>query len=210
LIFRRQTAACLAALTLSVASAIAPSAADARTASSLTAEQQGLVNRAADYIQNLKTVRGRFTQVDGTGAVTTGVLYLQRPGKARFEYDPPASLLVVSDGFNVAVHDRKLKNWNIYPLGQTPLVLLLARHVRLDRGVLITDVEQTPGGFTIDAQDGSKKAPGRIVMNFSDNGTIALRGWTIVDLQGKETRVQLGALTAADHLNPDLFNIRSQ
>jgi outer membrane lipoprotein-sorting protein len=210
-IFHRQTLACLAALSLAVAAPLlGPSGAVARTASTLTAEQQAMVNRAGDYIQNLKTVRGRFTQVDANGAITTGLLYLQRPGKARFEYDPPASLLVVSDGFNVAVHDRRLNNWNIYPLGQTPLVLLLAKHVRLDRGVVITDVEQVPGGFTIDASDGSKKAQGRITMNFSDSGAIALKGWTIVDLQGKETRVQLGPLTPADHLNPDLFNIRSQ
>lgn len=212
-IFRRRAAAAFAVLTLAAAPTLmlAPTAAAARTAGSVTPEQQALVDRAAAYIQNLKTVRGRFTQVDGNGAVTTGVLYLDRPGKARFEYDPPAGLLVVSDGYNVEVHDRRLKTYNIYPLGRTPLVLLLAKHVRLDRGVEITDVAQVPGGFVIDARDGSKKAEGRIAMNFSnDGGGVALRGWTIVDLAGKETRVQLGALTPVDHLDPNLFNIRSQ
>lgn len=210
---RPRAAAAVLALSLAVAPtlALAPSTAAARTASSVTPEQQALVNKAADYIQNLKTVRGRFTQVDGNGAMTTGVLYLERPGKARFEYDPPAGLLVVSDGYNVEVHDRRLNTYNIYPFGQTPLVLLLARHVRLDRGVVITDVEQQPGGFVINARDGSKKAEGRIAMNFSDEGgVVALRGWTIIDLVGKETRVQLSALTPVDHLDPNLFNIRSR
>jgi outer membrane lipoprotein-sorting protein len=213
LTFRLKTAAALAALTLAGAPAamLAPAQAVAATDSSVTPEQKALVDRAAAYIQNLKTVRGRFTQVDGNGAITTGVLYLDRPGKARFEYDPPAGLLVVSDGYNVEVHDRRLKTYNIYPLGRTPLVLLLAKHVRLDRGVVITDVEQIPGGFVIDAKDGSKKAEGRISMNFSDaGGEVALRGWTIVDLAGKETRVQLGSLAPVDHLDPNLFNIRSQ
>jgi outer membrane lipoprotein-sorting protein len=213
LTFRHQTAAALAALTLAGAPALmlAPTRAVAATDSSVTPEQKALVDRAAAYIQNLKTVRGRFTQVDGNGAMTTGVLYLDRPGKARFEYDPPAGLLVVSDGYNVEVHDRRLKTYNIYPLGRTPLVLLLAKHVRLDRGVVITDVEQTPSGFIIDAKDGSKKAEGRISMNFStEGGAVALRGWTITDLAGKETRVQLGGMTPVDHLDPNLFNIRSQ
>jgi outer membrane lipoprotein-sorting protein len=213
LTFRHQTAAALAALTLAGAPALmlAPTRAVAATDSSVTPEQKALVDRAAAYIQNLKTVRGRFTQVDGNGAMTTGVLYLDRPGKARFEYDPPAGLLVVSDGYNVEVHDRRLKTYNIYPLGRTPLVLLLAKHVRLDRGVVITDVEQTPSGFVIDAKDGSKKAEGRISMSFStEGGAVALRGWTITDLAGKETRVQLGGLTPVDHLDPNLFNIRSQ
>ena len=179
------------------------------SSASLAPDQQALVDRAGAYIQDLKTVRSRFTQVDGAGQTTTGTLYLSRPGKARFEYDPPAGMLVVSDGYNVAVSDRRLKTWNIYPLGRTPLVLLLARHVRLDRGVTITDVEPTSGGFTISARDGRKQADGRITMAFGDD-PVVLRGWTITDLQGRETRVSLGPLTSAAGLDPNLFNIRSR
>jgi outer membrane lipoprotein-sorting protein len=192
---------------LALAALPAPQAALA--ASNLAPEQQALVDKAAAYIQDLKTVRGRFTQVDGAGQTTTGVLYLQRPGKARFEYDPPAGMLVVSDGFNVAVSDRRLKTWNIYPLDRTPLVLLLARHVRLDRGVVITNVEQTPAGFVISARDGRRQADGRITMVFGD-GPMSLKGWTITDPQGRETRVSLGPLAPAEGLDPNLFNIRSR
>lgn len=188
--------------------ALAAGCAPAHAASSLTLDQQALVDKAGAYIQDLKTVRGRFTQVDGAGAATTGVFYLSRPGKARFEYDPPAGMLVVSDGYNVAVSDRRLKTYNIYPLGRTPLVLLLARHVRLDRGVVITGVERTASGFVISARDGRKQADGRITMSFASD-PIALRGWSITDPQGRQTRVSLGPLTP-DHLDDNLFNIRSR
>ncbi|WP_158913685.1 outer-membrane lipoprotein carrier protein LolA [Caulobacter sp. S45] len=211
--FLRQTAVAFAALMLAAAPTLAPTVAAAASASSLTPDQQALVKRAGSYIEALKTVRSRFTQIDGNGVTSTGTLYLDRPGKARFEYDPPASLLVVSDGFNVEVFDRRLKTYSLYPFERTPLVLLLARHVRLDRGVVITDVEQVPGGFVINARDGHKQAEGKISMRFSDvggaGGTVGLRGWTIVDATGRETRVQLGALTPIDHLDANLFNIRS-
>ncbi len=190
---------CLAAIG-TVSSALAATA-------SLAPEQQALVQRATDYLQGLKTVTGRFSQSDANGGSSTGMLYLQRPGKARFEYDPPAGLVVVSDGQFVGVSDRRLKTFNEYPLGRTPLVLLLARQVRLDRGVTVTKVEETPDGFSITARDGRGEAQGRITLLFR-NDPVALRGWSLVDAQGRTTQVRLGPLSPADHLAPGLFYIR--
>lgn len=201
-----------AAITLAISAAgasalsLAPAAAVAAPAP-LTSEQQAMVDRATAYIQDLRTVKGRFTQIDANGATSTGEFYMQRPGKARFEFDPPAQLLIVSDGHNVSIFDRRLKSFDQYPLGQTPLVLLLAREVRLDRGVQITGVQRSPEGFSITARDGRKQAEGRITLNFGDD-PVSLKGWTIIDAQGRETRVHLGELTPVGSLDPGLFVLK--
>jgi hypothetical protein len=108
------------------------------------AEQQALLDKATAYIQGLSSAKGRFVQTDARGTQTQGTFYLQRPGKARFAYDPPAGLLVVSNGNNVNIFDSRLKTFESYPLSKTPLNLLLAREVRLDRGVVITDIRRWP------------------------------------------------------------------
>jgi len=173
----------------------------------LSPGDRALVDKATAYLQGLKSVTGRFTQASFNGATSTGVFYLQRPGKARFQYDPPAQMVVVSDGYNVSVVDGRLKTHDQYPLGRTPLVILLARQVRLDRGVVVTQVLQGPDGFSITARDGSKEAAGRITLNFS-NDPISLRGWDVIDAQGRETKVTLGPLTVAGDLDPNLFVIQ--
>jgi outer membrane lipoprotein-sorting protein len=176
--------------------------------SSLSPQDQALVDKATAYLQGLKSVTGHFTQNSFNGSTSTGVFYMQRPGKARFQYDPPAQMVVVSDGYNVSVVDGRLKTHDQYPLGRTPLVILLARQVRLDRGgVVVTQVDQTADGFAITARDGRKEAPGRITLDFS-NDPIALRGWSVIDAQGRETKVTLGALTPAGDLDPNLFVIQ--
>ena len=190
-----------------IAPLAAPATAYAASAPALTSEQQAMVDRATAYIQDLRTVKGRFTQIDANGATSTGEFYMQRPGRARFEYDPPAQLLVVSDGHNVSIYDRRLKSFDQYPLGSTPLVLLLAKEVRLDHGAVITDVEQSPNGFSITAKDARRRAEGRITLLFGDD-PVALRGWTIVDGQGQETRVRLGELTPVSDLDPGLFVLK--
>jgi outer membrane lipoprotein-sorting protein len=73
----------------------------------------------------------------------------------------PSGLLVVSNGNNVNIFDSRLKTFESYPLSRTPLALLLAREVRLDRGVVITDVRKLADGFTIVAQDAKRQTLGR-------------------------------------------------
>jgi len=195
-------------LVLAAASLGAGAPAPAMAASSsLAPEDQALVDKATVYLQGLKSVTGRFTQASFNGSTSTGVFYMQRPGKARFQYDPPAQMVVISDGYNVSVVDARLKTHDQYPLGRTPLIILLARQVRLDGTVVVTQVDKTADGFSITARDGHKEAAGRITLDFS-NSPIALRGWSVIDAQGRETKVTLGALTPVSDLDPNLFVIQ--
>ena len=196
----------LPAQALTVASAFGAPA-HAASAPALTSEQQAMVDRATACIKALRLAKGRFTQIDGNGATSTGEFYISRPGRARFEYDAPAQLLVVSDGHNVSIYDRRLKSFDQYPLGSTPLVLLLAKEVRLDHGAVITAVEPGVGGFSITAKDARRKAEGRIMLLFGDD-PVSLKGWTIVDGQGQETRVRLGEMTPVSDLDPGLFVLK--
>jgi outer membrane lipoprotein-sorting protein len=193
---------------LALALALSPLAATAASAQALSAADQALVSRAVAYLEGMVEAKARFVQTDARGARTTGALYLKRPGKARFAYDPPSGLTVVSDGGNVAVHDARLKTFDRYPLQTTPLSLFLARSIRLDRGVTVTRVSRMAGGFSITAKDGSRKTAGQITLTFAE-APLALAGWTVVDAQGRSTRVQLQGLQRAPGLAADLFVLKN-
>ncbi len=180
---------------------LAPGLAHARQ---LAPADQALVDKATAYLQGLQSARGKFVQTDARGTQTTGSLYLQRPGKARFEYEEPSNLLVVSDGRVVSVADKRLKTVNRYFLSQTPLKLFLADEIRLDRGVHIAGVKRLNDGFEITAQDRAGKTKGQIVMTFSDS-PVQLLGWTVTDARNAPTRVRLTSLVRASGLDPALF-----
>ncbi|WP_374469473.1 outer membrane lipoprotein carrier protein LolA [Phenylobacterium sp.] len=182
--------------------------AGAASAQALPPADKALVDRAVAYLESLTEAKARFVQTDARGARSTGTVFLKRPGKARFAYDPPSGLLVVSDGGNVAVQDSRLKTFDRYPLQTTPLSLFLARNIRLDRGVSVSRVSRMAGGFSITARDASKKTAGQITLTFSD-APLALIGWTVTDAQGRATRVQLQGLQRASGLGSDLFILRN-
>ncbi len=176
-------------------------------AAPLAPEDQALVERAAAYLDGLGEARGRFVQTDPRGQTSEGELYLSRPGRARFEYQNPPSMLVVADGSTVMVYDRRLKAFNRYPLGSTPLGLFLQKHVRLDK-IDITSVDRSAGGFSITAKGGGRGMHGQITLSFSDD-PIALRQWSIVDAQGARTTLRIDDLQPAHGLDPALFQLRN-
>lgn len=192
---------------LTLALVAAPLAGPAFAQAPLAPADKALVDRAVAYLEGLSEAKARFIQTDGRGRATTGQLFMKRPGKARFAYDAPSGLLVVSDGGVVSVQDKRLKTFDQYPLGATPLSLFLAKTIRLDKGVTVTRVARLADGFSITARDGKKQTAGTITLSFTD-APLALAGWTVTDAQNRPTRVELIGLERASGLDRSLFVLK--
>ncbi len=176
-------------------------------APNFNAADKARIAKATAYLQGLNTAQGRFEQTDDRGRTVQGKWFLQRPGKIRFEYDPPSSLLIVSDGRKINVWDPRLQNVNAYPLSETPLSLFLNKSIRFDQGVIVTNVSSDAAGFTLTARSRNKTVDGSVKLDFAQagDGPAALRQWTIIDATGKSTTVKLLSLATDSRLSPDLF-----
>ena len=188
------------------ASLFAALAAPAQAA--ISPADKAAADSAAAYLQGLASAQAAFTQTAPDGSVSTGTLYLQRPGKARFAYDPPMLMTIVSDGKTVWLADGRLKTVDKAPLSRTPLSILLAQEVRLDRGVYVRRVDRNAEGFSLTAQAKDHESEGRIEIYFAANAAgkaTGLKGWNLTDAQGRTTRVRLSDLTPKSGLSPTLF-----
>lgn len=173
-------------------------------APTLGAADRALAARAAAWLEDLGEARGGFVQTDPRGRTSRGEVFIRRPGKARFAYAPPSSLLVVADGATVSVADPRLKTFERYPLSATPLSLFLSRRIRLDGDARVTAVRRTANGFEVIARDARRPADGQIALAFTET-PMALSGWTVTDAQGRATRVQLEGFRAVSGLPSSLF-----
>ena len=201
--FRRHL---IAAILSTMAAAAAPAMAQSPppAGAELSADDRALVDKATAYLDGLGEARGHFVQTDARGRTSGGEFYLSRPGKARFEYGDPPTLLVVADGRTVHIWDRRLKTYSSYALGSTPLALFLQRPVRLGGKVVVTGVQRFPGGFALTAKSGVKGLKGQITLSFSDE-PVAIRQWSLVDAQGARTTVRIADMAPAHGLDPGLF-----
>jgi outer membrane lipoprotein-sorting protein len=164
------------------------------------------LNRISDALNSIKTMRGGFTQIGPQGQVDQGKFYILKPGKIRFDYDPPNPTLVIGDGIGIAVYNTKLNTANRYPLNGTPLNLLLSDHLDLKRSANVLDVQHSPGELIVKARANDRNATGNITIVFTDPG-MELRQWTIVDAQGLPTTVSINNVQQGVDLPESAFKI---
>lgn len=163
------------------------------------------LSEISGYLNGLKTVQTTMTQINDDGSLSTGKLWLQRPGRMRFEYDPPDSAVVVAKGGTVIIHDPKSNQPpEQYPLSKTPLSIILARNVDLARAGMVVGHDFDGTSTIVTAQDPKNPDYGRIDLLFTGN-PVELRKWVVHDGAGSRTTVILGPLTKGNSLNQNLF-----
>jgi len=160
-------------------------------------------------LNNTLSFQGRFAQYGADGSFSQGQIFLQRPGKLRFEYDAPETLLIVSDGVTLTEHDKALQTMDRVPLSATPLNFFLKENVQLSRDTEIVGLTKTATDIAVTARDGSGEMDGDITMVFNAND-LKLREWIIRSSFGGGARVVLSDLRYNERVNPRLFVLRDE
>ncbi len=190
---------------LAPAAALAQAPAQAQTpGQALSPQDQADISRVEAYLNSIRTLKARFQQVAGNGQVSGGQAWLQRPGRMRFQYDPPAPFLLVAGNGLLVFHDSQLGQTSNIPLGRTPLGLLLQDNVKLSGAVTVMQLVRYPGQLQITVYRTASPGDGNLTLVFADN-PLALRSWIVVDAQRRETRVSLYDVTLGGSFDQSLF-----
>lgn len=164
------------------------------------------IDRVTGYLNSIDHLQGGFLQVGPDGSISEGMFYLRRPGRLRFEYAPPADLLVVADGTWVIVKEEDYAAQR-YPIGATPLNLLLSADIDLAKETDVQTIIREPGLLRVTLADPSGEAPGDITLVF-DEPNLQLRQWIVRDAQGLQTTIALRNVQSGIHADNDLFVLR--
>ena len=155
-------------------------------------------------LNGVATLKGEFVQINPDGNISQGAFYISKPGKMRFEYQPPTPTLIVADGRTVAVANTKLNTVDRYPLSETPLGIVLGNDIDLKNSIALVSIARQNGSIVIGARSNANMNRANVSLVFSDPG-YELRQWTVVDNQGLTTTVALRDVVAGAPLSPSLF-----
>jgi outer membrane lipoprotein-sorting protein len=171
------------------------------------ATQKAQAAKVSAYLSSLQTLVGNFVQVGPDGSKSTGDFYIQKPGKVRFEYDPPSPVELISDGSSLAVRDRNLATQDIYPLSQTPLRYLLSDRIDLmkDTDVVSVTSDDMFISITIEEKQSLIGTSRLMLMVGAKDGQ--LKQWTVTDPQGYDTTVAVYNLDTTKKIDPSMFKI---
>jgi outer membrane lipoprotein-sorting protein len=178
-----------------------------RSATAFDPAQRASLERINAYFNSVSTLVGNFVQVGPDGSRSEGKFFLQKPGKVRFEYNPPSPVELIANGVDVAVRDRKLATQDIYPLSQTPLRFLLADKVDLLRDANVVAVFQDELFASVVIEESHPIAGTHRLMIMFGAKDFQLKQWTVTDQQGYDTTVAVYNLDANQKPDPGLFKI---
>lgn len=170
------------------------------------AERAAGIAAANRSLNAMQRMQARFTQSSPGGGRASGTVYIQRPGRMRFQYDPPATMLIVSDGSVVAMRDTELRTTERTPLRSTPLNLILGQTIDLERNARILRVSRSGPWLLITARDRSGQTDGQITLQFH-GANAELRSWDVIDATGARTRITLTDVTQPASLDRSLFRL---
>jgi outer membrane lipoprotein-sorting protein len=173
-------------------------------AAAQSARDQADLRRVEAYLNALTTLRARFIQIAQNGATAQGTALIWRPGRMRFDYDPPEPLLLVANAGQFMHYDKEMRQPSVVPVGSTPLGILLRDTIRLSGDVTVTGVQREQGFLRVTMFRTGNAAEGRLTLVFADD-PMELRQWLVVDGQGRTTRVTLSAIEAGVRLDRALF-----
>lgn len=155
----------------------------------LTPEEIQLIRNIGAYNSAIRTMVGRFLQIDTNGRRIEGTFFLERPNKIRFRYNPPSREEILSVGSGFYVVDRKEKTQYVYPQDRVPLRQFLQADIDFLKANII-GFASTADYTTIVLSD--ETPIGRVeVQLIFDTDTYDLKQWTLSEPNGEELTFSL-------------------
>jgi len=154
-------------------------------------DREDILTRVEDTLNGVRSLKATFIQRGPEGNVDEGTIFLERPGKIRFEYSHDNPILVVSNGDMLSFVDYEIKQVSRWPIDKTPLSVLVDDHIDLkDQDIEIPEIIRFAGLVKMSVIQPDQKDQGYITLIFEES-TMELKSWEVVDVQGYTTRVAL-------------------
>jgi outer membrane lipoprotein-sorting protein len=170
--------------------------------------QASVVADVERYLNGIDTLEAKFSQIAPNGGLATGRVYIQRPGRLRFDYDPPSRIRLIAPGdWRLIFYDASIQQVNVIPIRQTPLGILLDSEISLVDGIEVVGVERAGDEVAITLIREEAADQGSVTLIFGEQ-PLALRRWSVVDPQGLRTHILLEDVETGGRIDPELFRWR--
>ncbi|SDG22172.1 LolA family protein [Pelagibacterium luteolum] len=160
----------------------APAFSQART---LTPDEEFALQEISAHNTAIRTMAGRFEQIDSQGGRIEGTFWLKRPNNVRFRYGPPSREEIISQGSGFYVIDRQSRTQYAYPQENVPLRQFLGDTVSLINSSL-SDVVMSESHVSVMIADDSPIGTVQVSLIF-DRQTNDLVQWSLIEPSGVET-----------------------
>lgn len=171
----------------------------------LTPEEEFLLQEISDHNTNIRTMAGRFVQVDSQGGQIEGTFFLKRPNFIRFRYAPPSREEIISQGRGFYVINREDRTQYAYAQDHVPLRQFLGDSVSLINSNF-QDMIMSETHVVVMISDQSPIGTIEVSLIF-DRASKDLVQWSLIEPSGVETTFSIFDTEKNVEIPDNYFNI---
>lgn len=160
------------------------------------------------YINQIKTIKSRFVQLNPDGKILEGLFTVQKPNKMRLVYDEPITFEFVADGYYLIYHDKHLDQLTHFDLEDNPVSIILKDDFSFEKDNLkVEGIDEYNNLIAITVS--KKDQMGKITLYFS-KVPYELKQWRVVDPQGAIITVTLNNPEFNVEVDQTLFKLKKK
>jgi outer membrane lipoprotein-sorting protein len=158
------------------------------------------------YINNIKTLEANFEQINNDNSVSTGSLFIKKPGKLRMKYEEPnESIVLVSSGFVTIIDLKSNAPPQNFALENSPFRVLLFSDLSLEMVNMGINYNSEKSKTILTVKDLENQNEGYIEMTFTDN-PIVLEQWLLVNSMEEKIIVKLTNVSLGGNMSNTSFD----
>ena len=143
------------------------------------------------HFNSIFSLKSIFEQINSDGSISNGRIWLKKPGKIRFEYDNPESLLVIANSGFLTVIDR-ISNTppQRYLTKQTTLSFLVETNIIFSEMNFKLFLKENEKSANLALLNTDSRDLNNLVLHFKPD-PIEISGWTLETSAGEKIKVDL-------------------
>ena len=173
-------------------------------------EQSDAIKKIEKHLNSISSIKANFVQISADGGISNGQFFLSRPGRLRWQYEPPVPLLIIGNKGTIQYHDLELDTVSYVDMDDTLAGMMARDKISLTSSDLGVKNYQNAGGtlrLTLIKKDKSEDGSLTLVMQ---EEPLTLKKFEVVDGARQKTSISLTDVVYDAKLPPQLFEFETK
>ena len=169
----------------------------------MTSNKEAWTKDTKNYLSNLRSVSGDFSQIDNFGNVSKGVFWISKSGEVAFYYNSPSETRIIYKEGTLYFKESLTKNYQNYRIENNPISLFLNNVEDVEKYINKAIIDNNIGKFKVSLNRNNERNSLMVILDYPSP---KLRQWKFIDQQKKETNVFFSNIRSLENISEEYFN----
>lgn len=148
------------------------------------------IKKIETFLNSMNSFQSEFDQVSPSGEISSGYIFLEKPGKMKLEYNSPNQIIILIKDKKVTYFDKELDEVTRSSLDSTILSFLTKQNLDLNQNLLIKNIKKNNNKVAVILEEKNSEDEGMLELVFDSKISI-LKAINLISIDGEVTEITI-------------------